>query len=165
MMATRQPEAKVVSSLPDRTITIDRIFDAPRELVFQAWTQPEHFSRWAGCDGTTVPLSTVTMDVRPGGRFAGVMISAADGDRKPFAGVYREVVEPERLVFSWEDPEESVVTITLTDLGDGRTRLHLRQVGFPSGVYEYGLRDTRLGMGEEIDRLAAYVASVARQPA
>jgi hypothetical protein len=68
-------------------------------------------------------------------------------------------------------PETKVVsslpdrTITLTDLGDGRTRLHLLQVGFPSGVYEYGLHDTRLGMGEEIDRLAAYVGSLAPQSA
>ncbi|GAB3415697.1 hypothetical protein GCM10027569_37650 [Flindersiella endophytica] len=112
-----------------------------------------------------MPLSTVTMDVRPGGRFAGEMVWDADGSRRPFAGVYREVVAPERLVFTWEDPEESVVTITLTDLGDGRTRLHLVQVGFPSGVYEHGLHDTRLGMGEEIDRLAAYVGSLVPQSA
>jgi uncharacterized protein YndB with AHSA1/START domain len=157
------PETKVVSNLADRSITIDRTFDAPRELVWKAWTEPERLAKWAGCDGTHVPLSTIEVDLRPGGTFRWIMVSDADGDRREISGTYLEVVEPERLVFTWRESSESVVTITLTDRGD-KTEMRLQQVGFTSTVLEYGLRDVRDGMGEEIDRLAAYLTGEASLP-
>jgi uncharacterized protein YndB with AHSA1/START domain/predicted enzyme related to lactoylglutathione lyase len=99
-----------------REITIRRVFDAPRELVWKAWTEPERLARWWGKRGWSTPLSTVTMDVRPGGVFRLNSISDEDGREMPLDTVYREVVEPERLAFG-------DATVTLTDLGDGRTEM------------------------------------------
>lgn len=107
-------------------ITITRVFDAPRELVWKAWTEPDQLAQWWGPPGWTTPLDTITMDVRPGGAFRLTGISE-DGTEMPQEGVYREVVEPERLVL--EEPakhnwhESAVSVITLTDLGDGRTEM------------------------------------------
>jgi uncharacterized protein YndB with AHSA1/START domain len=67
----------------DREFTITRVFDAPRELVWRAWTDPEHMSRWFGPHGFTTPLATVTMDVRPGGTFEFTMVSDDDGNEIP----------------------------------------------------------------------------------
>jgi uncharacterized protein YndB with AHSA1/START domain len=127
--------------------------------MWQAWTEPEHFARWAGCDGHSVPLASITMDVRPGGTLRYVMVNDSTGAETPGFAVYREVVEPERLVFVWQDsrlPEESVVTIVFTDLGD-TTEMTLHQVGFTYGDLEWGLHASRAGMAEEIDKLARYV--------
>lgn len=113
-------------------ITMTRTFDAPRELVWQAWTDPAHFAQWFGEPGSTIPLETASMDVRPGGEWSVVMHVPAEG-QIPFAGVYREVVEPERLVLTLRDPGgsgwEEVMTVVLTDLGDGRTHQHFTQRG------------------------------------
>ncbi|GAA5040099.1 SRPBCC domain-containing protein [Actinopolymorpha pittospori] len=88
----------------------------------------------------------------------------ATGEQTPTAGSYREVVEPERLVWAWQSseplPEESVVTITLTDLAENKTRMHFTQVGFTWGVFEYGIANTRAGFSEEIDKLAKYLANI-----
>ena len=65
--------------------TITRVFDAPRELVFRAWTDPDQFSRWWGGRGTTTPRETMRMDVRPGGEWYADMTSDADGSKHPFA--------------------------------------------------------------------------------
>jgi uncharacterized protein YndB with AHSA1/START domain len=111
-------------------ITITRVFDAPRELVWKAWTEPEQLARWWGASGWTNPLEKITMDVRPEGEFSVTSVSDADGTEMSITGVYREVVEPERLVFeepaegAWHDGATSV--LTLTDLGDGRTEMVVR---------------------------------------
>jgi uncharacterized protein YndB with AHSA1/START domain len=155
------PETEVVSDVFERSLTIVRVFDAPRELVWKAWTDPEQFACWAGCDGRSVPLSTIKMDLRPGGAFSWVMVDDITGVEMPAEGVYREVVEPERLVSVWTFsdplPEESVVTLTFTDLA-GKTEMRMKQVGWTWGDLEAGLHDTRAGMGEEIDKLAKYLA-------
>ena len=72
-------------------ITISRVFDAPREVVWKAWTEPDQIASWWGPHGWTNPLSKITMDVRPGGAFRIVSISDADGTEMPSQGVYREV--------------------------------------------------------------------------
>src|SRR2546423_4784375 len=82
-----------------REFTITRVFDAPRDLVWKAWTDPEHVARWFGPRGFSTPLSTVTMDVRPGGTFEFTMVSDDDGNEIPSGGTFLEVVEPERLVW------------------------------------------------------------------
>jgi uncharacterized protein YndB with AHSA1/START domain len=106
----------MTETITAREITIRRVFDAPRELVWKAWTEPERLARWWGKRGWSTPLSTVTMDVRPGGVFRLNSVSDEDGREMPLDTVYREVVEPERLVFG-------AATVTLTDLGDGRTEM------------------------------------------
>jgi uncharacterized protein YndB with AHSA1/START domain len=99
-----------------REITITRIFDAPREVVWKAWTEPEQIARWWGKRGWNTPPSSVAMDVRPGGVFRLNSVNEEDGREMPLETVYREVIEPERLVFG-------EATVTLTDLGDGRTEM------------------------------------------
>jgi uncharacterized protein YndB with AHSA1/START domain len=97
-------------------IEITRYFDAPRERVWAAWTNPAELAKWWGKRGWTAQAETIVMDVRPGGAFKVVTVHDEDGRTMVNEGVYREVVEPERLSFG-----ES--TVTLTDLGDGRTRM------------------------------------------
>ena len=140
-------------------ITITRVLDAPRELVWKAWTEPDQLARWWGPPGWTNLLETITMEVRAGGTFRVTSISDADGSRMTSQGVYREVVEPERLVLdepaegSWHDGAMSV--ITFTDVGDGRTEIVLhstiRTTDEMRGTAEAGL-------AASLDRLAEHLA-------
>jgi uncharacterized protein YndB with AHSA1/START domain len=106
-------------------IDTTRVFAAPRERIWQEWTEPERFSDWFGGPDAEIPIGGVTMDVRVGGRWS---LTMHFGPRRiHWHGEYREVVPPERLVFTitdrpeQEDPDEHVI-VALADLGDGRTR-------------------------------------------
>ena len=79
-------------------IVITRVFAAPREQVWAAWTTPEQLARWWGKRGWRTPPESVTVDARPGGVFRLNSISEADGREMPMDARFREVVEPERLV-------------------------------------------------------------------
>ena len=117
---------------PAPEISITRVFDAPRELVWRAWTEPAQFADWFGGKDAEIPLSTVAMDVRPGGDWRATMVGAAPGGADiPWRGTYQEVVEPERLVFTIADrpgDEYELCTVVLTDDG-GRTRMSFTQAG------------------------------------
>ena len=147
-------------SSPDLIIT--RVFDAPRSLVYDAWTKPEHLERWQGAPyGFTV--TSHEMDLRPGGGFK-VCMRSTEGVDNWLQGVYREVVEPERLVFThvWLDAQgkpgpETLVTMTFIEHGE-KTELTLHQSGFKSVEARDG---HRLGWTSNLDRLADYVARVA----
>jgi len=112
-------------------ITIKRVFEAPREVVWKEWTEPERFADWYGGTEGEIPLSTVSMDVREGGAWRLTMIYG--GREIHWKGEYREVVEPERLAFTVSDqPGDNafeLVTVVLTDIGDGRTEMLFRQTG------------------------------------
>ena len=149
----------MAETITAREITITRVFDAPRELVWRAWTEPERLARWWGKRGWSTPLASITMDVRPGGVFRLTSVSDADGTEMPSDGVYREVVEPERLVFeevAREDCHEGARgSVTFTDLGDGRTEMVFHTTLHVSGE----LRGTaELGMRSAFDRLAEELA-------
>jgi uncharacterized protein YndB with AHSA1/START domain len=103
-----------------RDVRITRVFDAPRERVWKAWTEPDQIARWWGKRGWSTPPESVTLDVRPGGVFRLESIEDATGRAMPLEAVYREVVQPERL--AWGDSER-VAVVTLRDLGDGRTEM------------------------------------------
>ena len=111
-----------------------RVFAAPRELVWRMFTEPDHFAHWFGTPPFTTPMSTITMDVRPGGEFRATMVHESDGTELPFVGHFREVLEPERLVQTLEDvndpsnPSIELLTVTLTDLG-GQTQVVYHQAG------------------------------------
>jgi uncharacterized protein YndB with AHSA1/START domain len=144
--------------MPEMTVT--RILDAPRELVWKAWTEPEQFAKWFGTPPFTTPPSRVSLDVRPGGRWAATMVHETDGTELPFRGEYREVVEPERLVLTFEDvhdesnPLVEVLTVTFTDL-DGKTELVAHQAGhMPEEQYDALVE----GYGGFFDRLAEHLA-------
>src|SRR5271165_2323329 len=81
----------------ERELVITRIFDAPRELVFRMWTDPRHVAQWWGPDGFTNPVCE--MDVRPGGALH-IVMRGPDGTQYPMRGEFREIIEPERLVFT-----------------------------------------------------------------
>ncbi|MFF8791367.1 SRPBCC domain-containing protein [Streptomyces globisporus] len=113
-------------------IDLTRVLDAPQQRVFAAWTSPEDFAAWYGGEAD-VPLDRVAMDVRPGGSWRLVIVMP--GVEMPFHGVYREVSEPDGLVFTLkdgsapEDAEGEMVTVTFSDLGGGRTELAFQQSG------------------------------------
>jgi uncharacterized protein YndB with AHSA1/START domain len=110
-----------------------RVFDAARERVWREWTEPERFADWFGGPACEVPLSTVSMDVRPGGAWRATMFCDPGRREIRWTGEYREVAEPERLVFTISDGSEGeryeLVTVVLADLGDGRTEMHFEQRG------------------------------------
>jgi len=121
---------------PDRAtegITITRVFDAPRKRVWNEWIEPERFADWFGGSESEVPLSTVSMDVRPGGSWRATMLAGRERREIHWKGEYLEVVEPERLVFTLSDqPDEDayeLITVVLTDLGAGRTEMLFHQRG------------------------------------
>jgi uncharacterized protein YndB with AHSA1/START domain len=144
----------------ERELVITRVFDAPRSLVFKAWTQPEHLMRWWGPRGFTLP--SCTLDLRPGGAWRFCMRSSKGADHW-HQGVYHEIVEPERIVFTyaWEDAEgkpkhETLVTVTFTEQ-KGKTLLTFRQ-----GVFEsVASRDAHEeGWSSTFEMLAEYLAKV-----
>jgi uncharacterized protein YndB with AHSA1/START domain len=114
-------------------ITIVRVFDAPRERVWREWIEPHRFADWFGGTECEVPISTVAMDVRPGGSWRLTMFAGPGRREIRWKGAYREVVEPERLVFTVSDqPGDDayeLVTVVLNDLGEGRTEMLFQQRG------------------------------------
>jgi len=131
------------------------VFDAPRERVWREWTEPASFADWYGGPQWGVPLSSVTMDVRPGGSLRLTMFGPPQDRRRiDWEGEYLEVNPRERLVFRVSDqPGEDafeLVTVVLTDLGDGRTEMLFEQRGTMSPE-EYE-RATE-GWGTFFDRL------------
>jgi uncharacterized protein YndB with AHSA1/START domain len=122
-------------------IAITRVFDAPRERVWLEWTDPECFADWFGGRESEVPLASVSIDVRPGGSWRLTMFAEPGRREINWQGEYREVVPPERLVFTVTDEPGAdayeVVTVVLTDLGGGRTEMAFEQRGgLPPEVYE-----------------------------
>jgi uncharacterized protein YndB with AHSA1/START domain len=131
-------------------VVIERIFDAPVDLIWQMWTQPEHFKKWYGPKGFTVPVAD--MDVRVGGKRL-VCMASPDGSMKMWStGEYTEVVPNERLVYTDSPADENgklvspsamgmpdgypattKVTVLLEDLG-GRTKMVMTHAGVPAGA-------------------------------
>jgi uncharacterized protein YndB with AHSA1/START domain len=113
--------------------TMKRVFDAPRERVWKEWTEPEAFADWFGGPQSEVPLSSVSMEVRPGGAWRLTMFAEPGRREIQWKGEYREVAEPERLVFTVSDqPGEEgyeLVTVVFVDIGDGRTEMQFEQRG------------------------------------
>ena len=133
----------------DQEFTITRVFDAPRELVWKAWTDPEQVTEWYGPRGISTPRSTISMDVRPGGAFELTMVDDDDGAEYPSGGTFLEVEEPGRLV--WRDRDiDLLVTITFVDLG-GRTEMTCHVVGRTGGARAYD------GWSTMFDDLAAFL--------
>jgi uncharacterized protein YndB with AHSA1/START domain len=110
--------------------TSTRVFAAPRERVWREWTEPERFADWFGGSECEIPLPTVAMDVRPGGAWRATMYCGPARREIRWTGEYQVVTEPERLVFTISAGEaDELITVVLTDLGDGRTEMHFEQRG------------------------------------
>ena len=163
-MSEPTPNEGVISASSDAEgIRIVRVFDAPRERVFEAWTTREGFAAWFGEPGSSVPLETFSMDPRPGGAWSLIMLHGPKRTELPFAGSFLEVVEAERVVMSLSAPQGpvgdvvEVMTADLEDLGDGRTRMTFTQRGGNLSSNEY----SRALRGELIffNRLEEHLAS------
>ncbi len=162
---------RVASPPAEPELVITRVFDAPRELVFRAWTEPEHFVRWWGPNGFTTPVCKI--DLRPGGVWH-VCMRSPDGRDYWSKGVYREIVAPERIVstdfFSdaaghrvppaqyglpadW--PAEMLLTVTFAEQ-DGGTRLTVRQSVPEALARSIGAVE---GWNQSFDRLAEQLAN------
>jgi uncharacterized protein YndB with AHSA1/START domain len=140
-----------------RERSMSRVFDAPRDVVWRAWTEPEQVALWWGPRGMTVPLESIEMDVREGGVFRLTMV--ADGSGAEFASDmrFREVVEPERLVFAWDAQRNlgsGSVTVTFKDLGE-RTEVTADFAGFATDELFAG---SKLGWEGQLEKLATYLA-------
>jgi uncharacterized protein YndB with AHSA1/START domain len=160
MSDERLPDQVLTAESSADGVTIVRIFDAPREAVFRAWTDPASFARWFGEHGSEVPADAAELDVRPGGAWRVVMLLGEHG-RKEFWGEYREVDEPRRLVLTVTDQEpepgavDEIVSIDLEDLGDGRTQMTFTQRGgnLPPAQYERTLAGWLLFFERQADLL------------
>lgn len=121
------PETSSLGGKPGKTpeLVITRVFDAPRRLVFEAWTKAEHVSRWFAPRPLTMPSCEV--DFRPGGVFRFVM-RTPDGTDYPFDGAFREIVAPERIVFTGtiHEGNTTVTTVTFAE-HEGKTTLTMHQ--------------------------------------
>jgi uncharacterized protein YndB with AHSA1/START domain len=152
-------------------VVIERSFDAPVELIWQMWTDPEHFAAWYGPDGASIPVAK--MDVRVGGtRLVGMEVHTPNGPMQMwFTGEYREVVLNERLVYTESTcdengnvlspadmgmpeghPTTTEVRVELTDVG-GRTKLVMTHAGIPADS------PGAAGWAMALDKLATHVAA------
>lgn len=160
---TKDPKALIASLPSDREILMTRSFDAPRTLVFDAWTKPEHVRRWYGCGLLT--FAECEIDLRVGGRWRYVLRDE-NGAQHVFAGVYREIERPARLVYaeryigeSFESPdalvavrfeeEDSVTTLISRIRHESK---EARDAHLASGVED--------GAAETLSRLDALLAGV-----
>lgn len=156
----------------EHAVVIERSFDAPVDVIWQMWTEPEHFTAWYGPDGATIPVAK--MDVRVGGtRLVSMEMRTPDGTMQMwFTGEYREVVPAKRLVYTESvsdetgnvispadmgmpegHPDTTEVTIELEDIG-GRTKMVMTHAGIPDDSAG------AVGWGMAFDKLAAYVDSL-----
>jgi uncharacterized protein YndB with AHSA1/START domain len=127
------PEESGLEQASEHTITVRWVFDAPRELVWKEWTEPERFADWFGFPEAEAPLSAVSMDVKPGGVWRAKMFTGPLRHETQWWGEYREVIKPERLVFTFcnrpDDDGCQLVSVALRDLGGSRTEMLFEQRG------------------------------------
>ena len=161
-MAERS-KSLTITTPSDLEVVMMREFDAPRELVFEAHTKCEHLDKWWGPRKYTLALCE--MDFRPGGKYR-FLHRGPDGDEEHgFRGEYREIVPPEKIVWTFEyegmPGHVSVDTLTLEDIGGEKTRLVAHSL-FDSvedrdGMLQSGMEE---GAGETWDRLAELLAEM-----
>jgi len=143
----------------DLELIITRVFDAPRSLVWKAWAEPERMAHWAGPRGFT--LTSCEIGTRPGDAFR-MSMRSPEGTELRVRGVYHEIVEGERLVYTWAWVDErgvagheTLITVTFADVGE-KTRLTLHQSVFESVEARDG---HNFGWNSSLDCLAEYLAA------
>jgi uncharacterized protein YndB with AHSA1/START domain len=151
-----------VTTPSDREIVMTRVLDAPRELVFEAHSSCEHMSRWWGPRG--YEFASCELDFRPGGRWR-IVHRAPGGDEYGFRGEFREIVRPERIVwtFEWEGmPGHVSVGILTLEEHDGKTTLTSTSV-FDTVQDRDGMLQSgaEKGAAESMDRLEEYLEVLA----
>jgi uncharacterized protein YndB with AHSA1/START domain len=153
-----------MTDYPRPTVRISRVFDAPRELVYQAWTDPKHMARWWGPHHFTNP--TCKMDVRAGGAIR-IDMRGPDGSLFPMTGVFREVVKNEKLVFTsyafqgspdGEPGIESLSTVTFADQGKKTLLNWEEKVISYRPDFMRALAGMEEGMNQSLERLFTYLS-------
>jgi len=162
MTTTNKAGLTTFTTPSDREIVMTRVVDAPRRLVFEAWTKPEHLPHWLlGPSGWTMPVCEI--DLRPGGSWHFVW-RRSDGTEMGMRGVYKEIAPPERLVSteSWGgDWPETLNTLILSEK-DGKTTI-TNTVLYPAkeardAALKTGMKE---GVSESFDRLAEHLRTMA----
>jgi uncharacterized protein (TIGR02246 family) len=148
----------------DREIVITRVFDAPRSLVFKAWIDPAHVAQWWGPHGFTNPLCE--LDVRPGGAIR-IHMRGPDGTIYPMEGVYQEIVEPGRLVFTSAALDEEgnplfevLNTVALAEQGGKTTQTLRARVFKTTAGAAKNLEGMEAGWTQGLERLEKHVAKI-----
>ncbi len=157
-------QAKAVEDYTGREFTITHEFAAPRELVFKAWTDPIRLAQWWGPRGFTNPVCE--WDVRPGGKIYDVM-RAPSGERYPMGGDFREIVAPEKLMFSCGALDEKgdllfefLHTVTFTE-GNGKTLLTIRSVAlYTTPEANKYIGGFEMGMTSSLEKLAELLEKI-----
>ena len=162
MVTANRHRVTMFTTPSDREVVMTSVVDAPRRLVFEAWTNPEQLPHWMlGPTGWTMPFCEI--DLRPGGAWHFVW-RRSDGTEMGMRGVYREIMPPERLVSteSWGgDWPETLNTLILTEK-DGKTTI-TQTVLYPSkeardAALKTGMKE---GVSQSFDRLAEYLSTMA----
>jgi uncharacterized protein YndB with AHSA1/START domain len=135
-------------------VTIVRVFDAPRELVYECMTDPKHLTHFWGPTGVSTPLANITLDLRVGGVFETIMVNDETGEEYPSKGVYTEIDPPS--VLAWEEPSGMANRSTFVDLGNGRTEVTIHQTNVPA---MFRTPESQAGMKSSLDRFDAYLAT------
>ena len=127
---------RTASAMDEPGFTIVRDFAAPRERVWDAWTNPDVMARWYHPEGLHTPRESVSVDLREGGIYAYTMIVDATGEEFATGGRYRHVESPRRLDFTWgsqgEEDSSPLVSIELEDIDETTTRMTFTLTGLPS---------------------------------
>lgn len=154
--------SEVVDTAIRPTLNLQRTFEAPRELVWRAWTRPELMVHWMG--PVEWPMVAGSADFRVGGEWRACLRSVETGEDLWQGGVYREIVPPERLVytFKWDEshedgpPVDTLVTVVLTEVSDTETLMDFTHEGLKS---ERSLAGHRHGWTSTHERLEAWLAA------
>ncbi len=114
-------------AMTEHQFTITRVFEAPRDLVWTCWTDPEHFAAWWGPEHFHTPVESVVLELRPGGAAHSTMVDS-EGNEYPSRGTFEEVTPKDRLVFVETDIDHPMMerqrtVVSFRDLGDGRSEL------------------------------------------
>jgi uncharacterized protein YndB with AHSA1/START domain len=158
----RTRDSALALELPsEREIVFTRVFNAPRRVVFDAWTKPEHVRQWYGCAAST--MTSCEIDLRPGGSYR-FELRLADGTEHSLSGVYREIVPPARIVCTEQmddDPNmEALVAVTFEE-DNGKTTMTstalYRTAAARKAVLDFGVEQ---GASETFDRLDAYLETI-----
>lgn len=159
-------ERELAKMAANQDVVIERIFDAPRELLFKVWTDPKHVQQWWGPEVFTNPL--VEIDARPGGKLL-IHMQAPDGAIYPDTGVFHEVVPPERLVFTsraFEDESgnallEVLTTVTFAEHQGNKTKMTLTANVLKAAPEVQGaLAGMEQGWSESFDKLDKHLAQL-----
>lgn len=138
--------------------TYRRIHQAPRELIFDCMTTPEHLTRFWGPAGTTTPIDGIVVELRPGGRFETMMVNDADGSTYTMRAVYLEIRRPDRLVWTEADVVGGLTTtVTFAALDPDRTEVTTHQTNVPPPMRA---PEAQAGFRTSLDRFDAYLATL-----